>query len=172
MKSTKVLNLVLAAAVGFAVNFVITKFAIANGSGVAIIPASLDVSLLAIAVIELLIAIPIFRFRRDLRRFVKTKTTAQSQARIRRVDAFYAVRVLALAKATSIFGALFLGFAAALVVSQVLLPVIPDAIIKNIIATFVSFVVVVVALLIERACRLPKQSDETAANTNAEVNAA
>lgn len=166
MKSTKVLNLVLAAAVGFAVNFVITKFAVANGSGVAIIPASLDVSLLAIAVIEILIAIPIFRFRRDLKKFVKNKTSA----RIRRVDSFYAVRVLALAKATSIFGALFFGFAAALVISQLLLPVIPDATIKNVIATFVSFVVVAVALLIERACRLPKQSDEPAAD--AEVNPA
>lgn len=174
MKPTKIVNLLIAAAVGFALNYVLTKFASANGGGVAIIPASLDISLLATAVIEILLAIPVFRFRRDLSKFTKAKKTgeANSAARIRRVDAFYAVRVLALAKATSIFASLFFGFALALVISQLTLPVIPDAIVKNIVASFVSLVLIAVALLIERACKLPKPDNETAADPSAETNPA
>ena len=168
MKPTKIINLLIAAAVGFALTFVANKFVLANGGTIALIPPSLDISLLATAVIELLIAMPIFRFRRDLANFAKNK---KGQRNIRRVDSFYAVRVLALAKATSIFGSLFFGYALALVLAQALLPVIPDAIVKNIVAAFVSLVLVVVALLIERACKLPK-SDETPADPQAETNPA
>ncbi|MEN9713597.1 MAG: hypothetical protein RLZZ164_261 [Actinomycetota bacterium] len=168
MKSTKIVNLVIAAAVAFALTFVANKFVVANGGTIALIPPSLDISLLAAAVIELLIAVPIFRFRRDVLNFAKNKN---AQRQIRRVDSFYAVRVLALAKATSVFGSLFFGYALALVLAQSLLPIIPDAIIKNIVAAFVSVVLVVVSLLIERACKLPK-SDETPADPQAETNPA
>lgn len=171
MKSTKAINLVIAAAFGFALNFVGTRFSIAHGTGVAIIPPSLDISLLATGVVEIFLAIPIFRFRRDLRSFAKNAKQADGQAnRIRRVDSFYAVRLLALVKATAIFAALFLGFTLALVVSQLMLPIIPEAIVRNIIATFVSAVLILVALLIERACKLPKPDSES--SPNAETNPA
>lgn len=171
MKPTKIINLLIVAACGFAVNFVVTKFALAKGGTVAIIPASLDISLLATAVIELLLAIPIFRFRRDMLSFAKGKTSAGLPAkRVRRVDSFYAVRLLALAKSTALFGALFFGFAIALVISQLLLPVIPDSIIQNIVVSFVTLVLIFVALLIERACKLPKPDAEAA--PNAETNPA
>lgn len=166
MKATKITNLVLAAVVTFALTFVLNKFALARGGTIALIPTSLDISLLATGVIEFLLAIPIFRFRRDLANFSKNKTGTK---RIRRVDSFYAVRVLALAKATSLFGSLFFGYALALVIAQSLLPVIPDAIIKNIVAAFVSLVLIVVALMIERACRLPK-SDDAQIDAKAEAN--
>lgn len=171
MKPTKLINLVIAVALGFALNFVGTKFSTANGGAIGVMPASLDISLLATGTVELFLAIPVFRFRRDLKSFAKNTRESNGQAkRIRRVDSFYAVRLLALVKATAVFGALFLGFVIALVVAQLTQPVIPEAIVKNIVAAFVSFVLIVLALLIERACRLPKPDNEAA--PNAETNPA
>lgn len=173
MKPTKVINLVIAAALGFALNFVGTKFALSNGGAVATIPPSLDVSLLATGVVELFLAIPVFRFRRDLRSFAKNAKSANGQVKkIRRVDSFYAVRLLALAKATAIFASLFFGFVAALLVAQLMLPVIPESIWRNVIAAFVSVVLVVLALLIELACKLPKPDAQQQAAAGAETNPA
>jgi magnesium-transporting ATPase (P-type) len=173
MKPTKIINLVIAAALGFAITFVSTKFSLANGGAVATVPPSLDVSLLATGVIEVLLAIPIFRFRRDLRSFAKNAKSANGQVkRIRRVDSFYAVRLLALVKSTAIFASLFLGFVIALLVSQLMLPVIPESIWRNVIAALVSIVLIVLALLIELVCKLPKPDAQGAAEANAETNPA
>ena len=173
MKPTKFINLVLAAALGFALNFVGTKLSLASGGGVATIPPSLDVSLLATGVVELFLAIPVFRFRRDLQSFAKNSKNPNGQAkRIRRVDSFYDVRLLALVKATAIFAALYFGFVAALLVAQLTLPVIPQSIWRNVVAAVVSLVLIALALLIERACKLPEPDAQTGAEANAETNPA
>jgi hypothetical protein len=172
MKPTKIINLVIAAALGFALNFVGTKFSLANGGGVATMPPSLDVSLLATGVVELFLAIPVFRFRRDLASFAKNSKRPNGQAkRIRRVDSFYAVRLLALVKATAVFAALFFGFVVALLIAQLMLPVIPESIWRNVVAAVVALVLIALALLIERACKMPKPDARTGAE-GAETNPA
>ncbi|MFM6971958.1 MAG: DUF3180 domain-containing protein [Micrococcales bacterium] len=155
MKPTKILSLIVAIIVAAALTFVLVKALIANGGSVPVAPNNLLFSIPSIAVIELIAAIPVFRYRRELSKF------ATSGKRPKRIDPFYAVRILALAKATAISGSLFAGFALSLVILQATLPVIPDSIWLNAIALIESIVLIVVALLIERACKLPEDGDST-----------
>jgi hypothetical protein len=161
MKPTKILSLLVSNIVAAAFTFVIVKALIANGAAVPVAPNNLLISIPSIGVIELLAAIPIFRYRRELTKFAKT------EKRPKRIDPFYAVRILALAKATAISGSLFAGFAVSLVILQSNLPVIPDSIWLNAIALIESIVLIVVAIIVERACKLPDDSDPTEGKTTA-----
>jgi Protein of unknown function (DUF3180) len=153
MKQTKILSLLIAFAISAAATFAIVKAVVANGGVVPVAPTNLLISIPAIAVIELLAAIPVFRYRRELSKFASTGK------RPKRIDPFYAVRILALAKATAISGALFSGFAASLVLLQATLPVLPDSIWLNVIALVESILLIVVAMIIERACKLPEDGE-------------
>lgn len=157
MKTTKVLNLFVAAVVAAAITFVIVRATIANGGAVPVAPMNLLISIPSIAVIELLAAIPIFRYRAELRKF------AQTGKRPKRIDPFYAVRILALAKATAIAGSLFAGFAVSLVLLQATLPVIPDSVWLNTAALIESVALIIAATVVERACKLPDDGDSTEA---------
>jgi hypothetical protein len=168
MKPTKIWSLLIAIFVAGVIAFVAVKAVVANGGSVPVAPNSLLISIPSIAVIELLAAIPIFRYRRELAKF------ATSGKRPKRIDPFYAVRILALAKATAISGSLFTGFAFSLVILQATLPVIPDSIWLNGLATMESLVLMTVALIIERACKLPEDSEgaEQKSSSRAEANPA
>jgi hypothetical protein len=160
MKPTKILSLLAGILISATVTFVIVKAVIANGGSVPVAPKNLLISIPSIAIIELLAAIPIFRYRRELSKFASTGK------RPKRIDPFYAVRILALAKATAISGSLFAGFALSLVILQATLPVIPDSIWLNAIALVESILLIVIAIIIERACKLPEDSDAPEAKTS------
>ena len=160
MKPTKILSLLAGILISATVTFVIVKAVIANGGSVPVAPKNLLISIPSIAIIELLAAIPIFRYRRELSKFATTGK------RPKRIDPFYAVRILALAKATAISGSLFAGFALSLVILQATLPVIPDSIWLNAIALVESILLIVIAIIIERACKLPEDSDAPEAKTS------
>jgi hypothetical protein len=160
MKPTKILSLLAGILISATVTFVIVKAVIANGGSVPVAPKNLLISIPSIAIIELLAAIPIFRYRRELSKF------ATNGKRPKRIDPFYAVRILALAKATAISGSLFAGFALSLVILQATLPVIPDSIWLNAIALVESILLIVIAIIIERACKLPEDSDAPEAKTS------
>lgn len=160
MKPTKILSLLIATIVSAAATYAIVRAVIANGGSVPIAPNNLLISIPSIAVIELLAAIPIFRYRRELTKFAITGK------RPKRIDPFYAVRILALAKATAISGALFAGFALSLVLLQATLPVIPESIWLNAVALVESILLIVVALIIERACKLPEDGEAPEAKTS------
>ena len=160
MKPTKILSLLAGILISATVTFVIVKAVIANGGSVPVAPKNLLISIPSIAIIELLAAIPIFRYRRELSKFATTGK------RPKRIDPFYAVRILALAKATAISGSLFAGFALSLVILQATLPVIPDSIWLNAIALVESILLIVIAIIIERACKLPEDSDASEAKTS------
>jgi hypothetical protein len=160
MKPTKILSLLAGILISATVTFVIVKAVIANGGSVPVAPRNLLISIPSIAIIELLAAIPIFRYRRELSKFATTGK------RPKRIDPFYAVRILALAKATAISGSLFAGFALSLVILQATLPVIPDSIWLNAIALVESILLIVIAIIIERACKLPEDSDAPEAKTS------
>jgi hypothetical protein len=155
VKPTKIWSLLVAVFVAGAITFVAVKAMIANGASVPVAPSNLLISIPSIAVIELLAAIPVFRYRRELAKYVTTGK------RPKRIDPFYAVRVLALAKATAISGSLFAGFALSLVVLQATLPVIPETISWNALALIESIVLIVIAILIERSCKLPDDGEST-----------
>jgi len=165
MKPTKIWSLLIAIFVAGVITFVAVKAVVANGGSVPVAPNNLLISIPSIAVIELLAAIPIFRYRRELAKF------ATSGKRPKRIDPFYAVRILALAKATAISGSLFTGFALSLVILQATLPVIPDSIWINALATLESLVLMTVALIIERACKLPEDSEGAEQKTSSRAEA-
>lgn len=153
MKPTKIWSLIAATLAAAVITFVIVKMLISNGGSVPVAPNNLLISIPLIALVELAVAIPIFRYRRELAKF------AVSGKRPKRIDPFYAVRILALAKATAISGSLFSGFAVSLVFVQSTLPVLPDSIWANVIVLVESIVLTVVAYLIERACKLPDDGE-------------
>lgn len=149
MKPTKIWSLLLALVIAGLATFGIVKAMIANGGSVPVAPKNLLLTIPLIAVVELLVAIPIFRYRNQLAKFSTTNK------RPKRVNPFYAVRMAALAKATAISGALFAGFALSLVILQATLPVIPESILLNLLAFIGSVFLTVSAVVIERFCRLP-----------------
>jgi len=126
-----------------------------NGASIPIATNTVLITLPSIAIIELAIAIPIFKYRSELQKF------ATSGVRPKRLDPFYAMRVVVLAKATSIAGALFLGTAIGLVFMQLSQPVIADSIWRNLVALVESVVLIAVALFIEKACKLPDDGENS-----------
>lgn len=155
MKQTKFLTLLMATVVAWSAAYVLVKLLLQNGLSIPVATSTVLLSLPSIAIIETAIAIPILRYRSELQKFAK------SGVRPKRIDPFYATRVLVLAKATSLAGALFLGASLGLVFSQLSQPVIPDSIWRNAVALVESVLLIVVALVIERSCKLPSDGEAT-----------
>ena len=141
--------------VSWSVVYVLVRLMLQNGASIPIATNTVLITLPSIAVIELAIAIPVFKYRSELQKF------ATSGVRPKRLDPFYAMRVVVLAKATSIAGALFLGTAIGLVFMQLSQPVIADSIWRNLVALVESVVLISVALFIEKACKLPDDGENS-----------
>lgn len=117
MKPTKISNLITAALlVGIAGFFVIQQF-VGNGLPAPIIGLNLVLIQPSLAVILVLSAIPIMRYRSGLKKF-----EAERGKRPARVDSNYAVRTVALAKAVSLTGSIFVGWNLAILVYQLISP--------------------------------------------------
>lgn len=141
--------------VSWSVVYVLVRLMLQNGASIPIATNTVLITLPSIAIIELAIAIPVFKYRSELQKF------ATSGVRPKRLDPFYAMRVVVLAKATSIAGALFLGTAIGLVFMQLSQPVIADSIWRNLAALVESVVLISVALFIEKACKLPDDGENS-----------
>ena len=141
--------------VSWSVVYVLVRLMLQNGASIPIATNTVLITLPSIAIIELAIAIPVFKYRSELQKF------ATSGVRPKRLDPFYAMRVVVLAKATSIAGALFLGTAIGLVFLQLSQPVIADSIWRNLVALVESLVLISVALFIEKACKLPDDGENS-----------
>jgi hypothetical protein len=159
MKPTKFLTLLMPTVIAWSVVYILVKLLLQNGASIPVATLTVLITLVSIAVIEALIAIPIFKYRSELQKF------ATSGVRPKRIDPFYAMRVLVLAKATAIAGALFLGASISVVFIQWSQPIVADSIWRNVIALVESALLIVVALIIERACKLPDDG-EAGAKTN------
>ena len=151
----------MATVVAWSVAYVLVKLLLQNGASIPVATPTVLISLPAIALIEVLIAIPIFRYRSELQKFAKSGT------RPKRIDPFYATRLVALAKATAIAGSIFLGAALGLVFTQWSQPVVADSIWRNVAALVESLAVIVVALVIERACKLPSDGEGSSGTNDA-----
>lgn len=161
MKPTKALNLVALAAVVSIAGFVLATTLVARGLPVPISPNTLLVTLTAISAVLLLLAIPIWRYRDQLKKTSKTRP--------KRVDPFYAVRVLLLAKASSIAGAIFIGWHSGVLVYQLISAVIvQNLVIKTILGILASVALTASAIAAEQICRLPQDptpdSDQAVTN--------
>ena len=137
------------------IGFGFSLYAVNNGLEVPISGATLSVSISVIAIILLVAAVPIWKYKRDL---IKVATTTQSK--LLPVNPFYAVRVLLLSKAAAITSAIFLGWHAGVLVKQFTAPVVvPEATTLNITAAVTSMFLMVVAFLVEQICKLPKDKN-------------
>lgn len=109
---------------------------------------SLSITLALIAVVIVALAVP-----------VRQATRAE---RPRRVDPFYATRVLLLAKASAVAGALLAGVAAGLVIELLVRPVWVTGSLWRMLGMLAAAIVLLVAgLVAETLCMLPPDDDES-----------
>lgn len=117
MRPTKISNLITTALlVGIAGFFVIQQL-VGNGLPAPTIGLNLVLIQPSLAIILVLSAIPIMRYRNGLKKF----ETEQGK-RPARVDSNYAVRTVALAKAVSLTGSIFVGWNLAILIYQLISP--------------------------------------------------
>ncbi len=155
MKPTRVLTLVGWAVSAVTAAFLLAKYRVAIGAQIPVTPWNLIVTLAAIAVILAVFALPMWRYRRALAQKIKDA----SAARPKRLNPFYAVRLLALAKATAISGALFAGWHIGVIWLQLSSPVTSSAIWQNLAGLVAAALMIIVGLLVERICRIPNDSE-------------
>ena len=101
MKPTKAIAIIgyvlLAAGTGAATTYTL----IGRGLATPLSPLNLSITLTAVGVVLVVLAIPMIRYRVALK---------NPKVKPKRVPPFYAIRVVALAKATSVAGSLFFGW--------------------------------------------------------------
>lgn len=154
MKPTKASTLIFAT-FGFTIfGFVAARVLVNSSLPIPVSRVNLLVSIPAIAVTLLLLALPVWRYRRAL------KQLKPSAPRPKRVDPFYAVRLLLLAKASSISATAFLGWHVGVMIAQVLSPVLAvGSVLQNGWGVVGSILLLVAALLVEWICRTPDDGD-------------
>lgn len=159
MKPTKVLNLIGWAIPAATAGYLYSRFVVASGGQVPVAPINLILTFVAISIILAIFAAPMFRYRRELR----AQRENPGAPRPKRLNPFYAFRLVVLAKATAIAGALFAGWQLGVIWFQISSPVTPGSVWQNVAAFITTIIMVIVALVIERICRLPEDSSEAEA---------
>jgi cytochrome c oxidase assembly factor CtaG len=133
-------------------SFFVASFMVGRGLQVPVSPINLLITLAAISAVLLVLAIPIWRYRSALK-----QSTSQ---RPKRVDPFYAVRVLLLAKASSLAGVLFASWHLGVVIFSLSgAVVVQNLVLQNTFGFIASAMLVVAALITEQICRLPQDQD-------------
>jgi hypothetical protein len=147
MKRTRPVSLVLFAAIGGALVWLVEIALIASGRPVAVPPGTLALALGVIGVLDLLLAVPIRRAVRDGQRG--------------KIDPFYATRVAMLSKASSLAGSLVTGVGLGIVIFLSTRSVLAVGSILMAVATVVGAVVLLVAgLIAEHLCSIPPDDDD------------
>lgn len=134
-----------------------STYSVNNGLEIPITGITLSISTVLIAVILPALAVPIWKYKRNL---IKLASTTN---KLLPVNPFYAVRVLLLAKAAAITGAIFIGWHAGVLVKQFTAPVVvTDATTPNITALVAAVLLLIVGFFVEQICKLPsdKSKDE------------
>ncbi|MEP6481891.1 MAG: DUF3180 domain-containing protein [Rhodoglobus sp.] len=158
MTRTKPLHLLLLAVLGAGITWLTETALVAGGRAILIPPLTLAAALVLIAGIIIVMALPIRRVSRGLAKA--------------RVDPFYATRVVTLAKASSLSGALVGGGGlgiTAFVLSRSVLPAVGS--VTMAIATGVAGILLVIAgLIAEHWCFIPPEDkhDGTAVTRDAQ----
>jgi hypothetical protein len=164
MKQTQIMTLVAWAISATTAGYLLPQILINNGGSIPISPWSIVITLPLIAMALVVMAIPIYRYRRAILEIAKTK----SLTRPKRLNPFYAVRVLLLAKSIAISGSIFTGWHLGVVWLQVTSPVIPSSTLQNALALIGSFLMTAIALIVERICKITEDS----ATDSSEIEAA
>ncbi|MGA1837709.1 DUF3180 domain-containing protein [Herbiconiux sp. 11R-BC] len=149
MRHTHPLTVVIYGVVGIAAGFVLEVALAAAGMPVLIPPYTLTITLVAAAVIVVVLAVPI---RRSIR--------GTSKARI---NPFRAMRIVLLAKASALVGSLIAGFGLGVVGFLLTRPVVADvsSVWPGIATALAGVVLLTAGLVAERLCTLPPDEPET-----------
>ena len=143
MKRTRLTVLLGLALAGGVLAYLLELLAQSLGGNVVVPPLSLPLTLVAIGVAVILLAIP-----------VRRSVTGKRKARL---DPFYAIRVAVFAKASSLAGSLLAGAASGIVLFLFGRPILPSVAMSSVaISEIAAAVFVVVAgLIAEHLCVLP-----------------
>ena len=148
MTRTRPSVLLLLGAAGAVLGWFVELALVASGRPAVIPPITLGVAVGLIGVLIVLLALPISRV---------TRKVAGAH-----VDPFYATRVVLLAKASSLAGALVTGLAAAILVFLLTRSVLPAVgSVSMAVVTLVGAIVLLAGgLVAEKMCTLPPEDDE------------
>ncbi len=157
MKPTKISNLITAAGVVGVVGFFVIQQMVGSGLPAPTLGLNLVLIQPSLAIILVLSAIPIIRYRNGLKKFEEEKGKRPVP-----VDSNYAVRTLALSKAVSLTGSIFVGWAGAVLVYQLISPE-GTKLLLTLLGLIGALVMVVAGLVIENLFRIPPDKDADAA---------
>lgn len=148
MTRTKPVHLLILAALGATVGWFLQTALAASGNAVIIPPLTLAVALALIGVIVVLMALPV---RRVTRRVEGA-----------RVDPFYATRVVMLAKASSLSGAMLGGAGLGITAYLVTRSVVPGvgSVAMALASTVGAIILLVGGLVAEHMCTIPPDDDD------------
>ena len=163
MKQTQIMTLVAWAISATTAGYLLPQILINTGGSIPISPWSIVITLPLIAIALVVMAVPIYRYRRAILEIAKTKSTT----RPKRLNPFYAVRVVLLAKSIAISGSIFSGWHLGVVWLQVTSPVIPSSTLQNALALIGSFLMTAIALIVERICKITEDSTDASADSAA-----
>jgi lysylphosphatidylglycerol synthetase-like protein (DUF2156 family) len=151
---TSPLQLLVLAAVGGAAGWLLEVLLTASGRPIVIPSLSLAVSLFLIAVVTLGLAVPIYRSSRGLRSA--------------RVNPFFALRVVVLAKASSLAGALLGGGALAIAIYLLSRTVSPGAgsITSSFVVAGAAIGLLVAGLVAEHLCTIPPDDEDSSSHNS------
>ena len=153
MKPTKILTLVINAAALALLAYLGVRIGVGAGLPIPISEPNLLVTLPAIAVVNIGLAVPILRYKRAAQRFI----AGAQKSRPKRLNPFYAVRVVP----ASIAGTWFFGWHLGVLGNQVSTQVMSEAVVNTVIGLVGSLMMVIAGVIAEKACRLP-EDDSTA----------
>ena len=146
MKHTKPSTLIIFAVIGIVGGWFLDAALAAMGEPVIVPPYSLSVVLVILAVLVIIAAVPV-------RRAVKDGT---------RVDPFYAMRVVVLAKASALTASLLAGGGIGILIYLLSRPVVPGpgSALMSVAAIGGAIALLVGGLVAERMCTVPPEDDE------------
>jgi len=147
MTRTRPSTLIALVLLGGALGWFLETVLVAMGRQRVVPPWSLGLALVVIAVLVVVLALPVYRVVRG---------TA-----VKRIDPFYATRVVVLAKASSLAGSLLTGAAGAIVVYLLVRSAVTPvgSIAMAVSATVGAVLLVVAGLIAEKMCTLPPPED-------------
>jgi uncharacterized membrane protein YidH (DUF202 family) len=136
--------------------YLLPQLSISNGGSIPISPWNIIVTLPMIGVVLVLMAIPMFRYRAALRELKKhsANSTSKTLPRPKRLNPFYAVRLVLLAKSIAISGAIFSGWHLGVVWLQLTQPIVPTSTLQNALGLIGAIVMTVCAVIVERICKI------------------
>ena len=147
MKNTRASTIILIIVLGAAVGAVIELALVANGRPIIGLPITLGIALAVIGGIVVTLAVPILRM---------TRATSAP-----RVDPFYALRIVMLAKACAITGALGVGVGLGVLLYLVTRTIVAVGSVGQASITIVGAGVLLAGgLVAEHMCRIPPSDDE------------